>query len=79
MNVWRPVDAIAQWILDNFTPRNQLRLGVIMVLIGVAYFAYMPFADEQPAIYTMSAFALIFAGVATVCAVETLIEQKGPD
>lgn len=48
-----------------------------MVLIGASYFGYLPFSEEQPAIFTMSALALVFAGIGVVVSAETLSEVAG--
>lgn len=74
MNLWAPIDWLADWLRHQFGVQAQLRMGVLMVLIGLLYFVYFPFADEPPAVFTMSAFALIFAGIGVVVSAETLKE-----
>lgn len=74
MNPWRPVDAAAEWLRHTFGVQAQLRMGVLMTAAGLAYTAYGPFSGEPINIYTMSALALVFAGIGVVVTAETLAE-----
>lgn len=76
MNPWRPVDAVAGWIKDCLDYEAQLRLGVLMLLLGLALLGYMPFTNEQPLIYFMSAAALIFAGCGVIVGAEAAMEAS---
>lgn len=74
MNLWRPVDAAAEWLRHTFGVQAQLRLGVLMTAGGIGYVAYAPFTKEPVNVYTMSALALVFAGIGVVVTAETLAE-----
>ena len=74
MNPWWPVDRLADWLRHSFGVQAQLRMGVVMFLIGLGYLLYWPWAAEPPAIFTMSALALLFAGIGVVVSAETLAE-----
>lgn len=74
MNLWKPIDVTSDWLRHSFGPKAQLRMGVIMVLMGIAGTIYLPWSGEPPIIYIMSALALIFAGIGVVVSAETLIE-----
>lgn len=76
MNFWRPVDAVGNWIREQLDYDAQLRLGVLMVLLGLGLLFYMPFAGEPPVIYFMSAAALIFAGAGVIASVEAAMEAS---
>lgn len=76
MNLWRPVDSIGDWIRDRLNYDAQLRLGVLMVLLGLGLLGYMPFTNEQPLIYFMSAAALIFAGCGVIVGAEAAMEAS---
>lgn len=75
--VWRPIDAVADFLRHRIGVQAQLRLGVLMTILGGLYLCYTPFAHEPPLIYTMSALALLFAGVGVVVSAETLAEVAG--
>lgn len=68
--MWRPVDAIADWIADRLSYRLQMRLAVVALALGFGSFAYMPFSGEPPAIYAMSGAALVFSAASWIAAVE---------
>lgn len=73
------IDALADWLADRFHARNQLRLGILLVLASVPLYAYLPFSGEPPIIYFMSAAALTISGITTVVAAEVLLHQEeGP-
>jgi hypothetical protein len=73
-HLWRIVDAQANWLRHTFGPTNQLRLGVLMVWLGLAYLCWWVFSGEPFGIYSMSAIALVFGGLGVVVTAETLIE-----
>lgn len=74
MTLWKPIDAFADWLRHTFGVQAQLRMGVLMVFAGVGYLCYAPFSKEPLNIYTMSALALVFAGIGVVVSAETLRE-----
>lgn len=76
MNPWRPVDALAAWLGDKLTAQHQLRLGIVLVVLSLALYAYLPFSGEPPLIYLMSAFAITMTGITIVMAAEVLINQE---
>lgn len=65
---------MADWLRHTFGVQAQLRLGVLMTLLGLGYLAYAPLTKEPVNVYTMSALALVFAGVGVVITAETLKE-----
>lgn len=54
-------DHVGHWIGEHFDPIWQLRTGVLMIVISIAFFIYMPFSGEQIGIYLMSALAMLFS------------------
>lgn len=76
VNVWRPVDWLAEWLTDRFTPRNQLRLGIVLFLASLPLLAYTPWTSEPKMVYAMSAVAITLTGVTIVFAAEVLLRQE---
>ena len=74
MSLWRPIDAIADWLRHSFGPQAQLRMGVVMVLASLPLFVYGFYANEPFVVYQMSAAALLVAGIGVVVTAETLAE-----
>jgi F0F1-type ATP synthase assembly protein I len=70
--IWKPVDAFADWLRHRFGVQAQLRMGVLMVGVGVGYLLVAPFTSEPRGVYVMSALALM--GVGVVVSAETLRE-----
>lgn len=63
---WWLIDWLAQWLGTHMTAKNQLRLGIIAVLLALPLALYGPFSNEQLLIYEMSAVALMLSGVCIV-------------
>lgn len=74
VNIWRPIDAIADWIRNTLGVQPQMRMGVLMVLAALPLLAYGFFTDEPFLVFQMSAAALLFAGIGVVVTAETLAE-----
>jgi uncharacterized membrane protein HdeD (DUF308 family) len=70
---WRPIDKLAEWISDCLTYQWQKRLGVLSLLIGLAFLLYFPFSKEPPAIFLMSFLALVFGAAGIIAGVEAAV------
>jgi hypothetical protein len=67
---------MAEWLADKMGARNQLRLGILLVLASVPLYLYAPFSGEPIFIYLMSALALTLTGVGIVVSAEVLMNQE---
>jgi ABC-type multidrug transport system permease subunit len=76
VNWWRPIDKIADWLVEELDARAQLRGGVIIFLASFVFYAYMPFSGEPPVIYFMSGLALTLTGIGIVLNGEILEKQE---
>lgn len=67
---------IADWVRHTMGPRAQLRMGVVMLALGLAFIPAKPlfFRAEGWGVFVMSALALVFAGVGVIVSAETLME-----
>ncbi len=74
--IWRPIDALAGWVGDKLTAKHQMRMGILLVLVSLFLYVYLPFSGEPPVIYLMSAFAITITGVTVVMAAEVLVNQE---
>jgi hypothetical protein len=63
-------------LLKRVEPEHQLIVGVIMVDLSLLYVPYYFMTSEPLGIYSMSAFALFFAGMSCAWTAEVLINQK---
>jgi len=68
--IWRPIDSMAEWISNCLTYQWQKRLGVLSLLVGLAFAIYFPFSGEPVGIYLMSFLALVFGAAGLIAAVE---------
>lgn len=53
-----------------------MTLGAICLDIGILFFVPMAWAEEPPLIYTMSAGALVYTGLAFIAAGQSLLETE---
>lgn len=63
VNLWRPIDAIAEWIQHGVDVEVQQRMAVLVILLSVPLALYGPFSGEQLLIFEMSAVALTLTGI----------------
>ncbi len=75
VNLWKPIDWLGNWLGNFLTAKNQLRLGIICVLVSLPLAGYGPFSGEQLLIYEMSALALTLTGVGLVLTAVLLLKQ----
>lgn len=64
----RALDAQGDWLCERFPPKNQVRLGVVMVDLGLVLCGAVFLTNEPPLIFEMSAMAILFSGITTVVA-----------
>lgn len=79
--LWKPLDAVADWLVERVTARAQTRLGVLLLLWSL-YFWVRVFTTKEPIdIYIMSAGALTLSGLTLVVQAETIeiIEKDQKD
>lgn len=79
MNLWKPIDKIGQWILEEVDAEVQLRLGVILTLISIPFYPYMIWSGEPPVIYFLSVLAVTLSGIALVIGAQVLVRQEEND
>lgn len=73
---WRPIDAIADWLRDNFGFHAQLRAGIVLLLATIPLYVWAFFTPEALMIYLMSALALTYSGITMVIAAEGAKESS---
>lgn len=76
MNVWRPIDAIGNWLKDSLGAEAQLRFGVLCVLWSLPLMVLGFFVDEPFLIYQMSATALLLTGIGIVISAQVLVKEE---
>lgn len=74
--VWRPIDAIGMWIIDEFDVQKQIRMGVLLFLGSLPFYPYMFFSGEPPVIYFLSVLAVTLTGIGILLALQVLVHQK---
>jgi cytosine/uracil/thiamine/allantoin permease len=79
VNLWKPIDKIGQWILEEVDAEVQLRLGVILTLISIPFYPYMIWSGEPPVIYFLSVLAVTLSGIALVIGAQVLVRQEEND
>ena len=80
MTLWKPIDWIADWIVDELDARAQMRAGVIIALLSLPVLAFGFWSGEPIMIYEMSALALTLTGIGIVLNCEILeIQEKQED
>lgn len=60
--LWSLLDRQGEWVRRHFEPQNQIRLGMILIWIGVVMHIAVAFSSEPPLIAQMSAFAILVGG-----------------
>lgn len=73
MNLWAPVDAQTKWVRGFLNKGRLERLSVVMFDFGVLFLFYLPFTDEPPLVFFMSALALLFSGL--IALIDANIEE----
>lgn len=76
MSFWRPIDCMARWLGRNMGAENQLRLGILLVILSLPLYGYAPFSGEPLLIYLMSALALTLTGIGIVVGAQVLLKQE---
>lgn len=77
MNLWKPIDAIADWIVHELDARAQMRAGVLLALLSLPVLVAGLWSTEPFMIYEMSALALTLTGIGIVLNCEILeIQEK---
>ena len=79
MNPWRPIDAIADWLVHTLDARAQLRFGVLLTLASLPLWVWGAFTTEPKLVYLMSAAALTIGGISTVLTAESLEVLESQD
>lgn len=77
--IWRFVDNIGYLIGTKWGPVWQLRTGVSMIFISIAFFAYLPVSGESVGIFLMSALALLFTAPVMIAGAVMAINASDDD
>lgn len=76
MNLWEPIDAIGDWIINEFDSRKQMRLGVILFLGSIPFYPYLFWSGEPPVIYFLSVLAVTLTGLGILVSLQVLVKQE---
>lgn len=76
MNLWKPIDAIGDWIINEFDSRKQMRLGVILFLGSIPFYPYLFWSGEPPVIYFLSVLAVTLTGLGILVSLQVLVKQE---
>jgi cytosine/uracil/thiamine/allantoin permease len=76
VNLWKPIDKIGKWILEEVDAEVQLRAGVLLTLLSIPFYPYMLWSGEPPVIYFLSVLAVTLSGIALVIGAQVLVRQE---
>jgi len=80
MNIWKPIDAIGEWVLHRIEARVQLRLGVCLTLGSLPFYPYLFWSGEPPVIYFLSVEAATLSGLGLIIGAQALVHlEEGND
>ncbi len=68
------LDTLSHHLQARLTAQAQVRLGILLTLLSLPLYVYLPFSGEPPVIYAMSAVAITLTGMTLVVAAENLEE-----
>lgn len=74
--MWKWIDAIGDWLLNELDARIQLRIGVIMTLASLPFYPYMFFSGEPPVIYFLSVVATTLTGLTLIIGAQALVHLE---
>ena len=74
--LWRPIDTVGNWIVNEFSTQAQLRLGVILFLGSLPFYPYMLWSGEPPVIYFLSVLAVTLTGLGILVSLQVLVRQE---
>lgn len=60
--LWNLLDRQGEWVRRHFDPQNQIRMGMLLIWVGVLLHIAVLFTSEPPLIAQMSAFAILVGG-----------------
>lgn len=75
-SLWRPIDAIGDWIVNEFDSKKQMRLGVILFLGSIPFYPYLFWSGEPPVIYFLSVLAVTLTGLGILVGLQVLVKQE---
>ncbi|HEY6019351.1 MAG TPA: hypothetical protein VIY48_05430 [Candidatus Paceibacterota bacterium] len=76
MNIWKPIDAMGEWLLRELEGRVQLRIGVLLTLFSLPFYPYMIWSGEPPVIYFLSVLAATFGGLGLVISAQAVVHLE---
>jgi hypothetical protein len=68
------IDKHADWLKHKLGYKSQLRFGIFLFYSSFLFFLWLPFSNEPPLIYIMSALALTLTGLGIIIAAEAAKE-----
>lgn len=75
-SLWKPIDKVGNWILEEFDSRSQLRLGVLLTFLSIPFYPYMFWSGEPPVIYFLSVVAVTLTGLGLIVGTQVLVKQE---
>lgn len=79
MKIWKPIDAIGEYLLRELDARVQLRFGVLLTLLSLPFYPYMFWSGEPPVIYFLSVIAATFGGLGLIIGAQALVHLEDGD
>jgi hypothetical protein len=77
--LWKPIDAIGMWFIEELDALVQLRIGVLLSLISVPFYPYLFWSGEPPVIYFLSVLATTLGGLGFLIGAQVLFFQQKSD
>jgi hypothetical protein len=74
--MWRYIDAIGEYLLQELDARVQLRFGVILTLLSIPFYPYLFWSGEPPVIYFLSVLAVTLSGLALIIGAQALVHLE---
>ena len=75
-SLWRPIDWLGEWLGKRFPARNQMRLGIVLLLATIPLYGLAQQTKEPVGVFIMSAAALSFTGLGLVFTASVLLRQE---
>jgi len=74
--MWRWIDKIGRWIIEEANTELQLRFGVMLTLFSLPFYPYIFWSGEPPIIYFLSVLAVTLTGLSIVVGCQILVKQE---
>lgn len=75
MKFWDPLDRVAAAVADWWSPKLQVRTGLLLTIVGLIAIPYGPFSGEPLMVYEMSAVALVLGGLGVLVTAVLALKQ----